>query len=48
MMEVLKDHEDAIFVVVCEFESSLGGVKDPSKNLFSLTPSAFTFEELLL
>ena len=46
--EVLKYHEDAIFPAVSKFESPLGGVQDPAEDLFSLTPSAFAFEELLL
>ena len=49
VMEVLEDCKDAILLAVYEFKSSLGGVKDPSKNLLLLTPSsAFAFQELLL
>ena len=47
-MEVLEYHEDAIFPVVSELRSPLGGIQDPAEDLFSLTPSAFAFEELLL
>ena len=48
VVEVLEDGENATFSLVREFQSSLRGVQDPSKDLLALAPSAFAFQELFL
>ena len=42
-LEFFKDGKDLSFAVVSEFEGALGGVKDPTKDFFSLHPAAVTF-----
>ena len=41
--EFFKDGKDPSFAAVSEFEGAQGGVKDPTKDLFSLRPAAVSF-----
>ena len=45
--EFIKDGKDPSFAAVSEFKGALGGVEDPTKDLFSLRPTSIPFESFL-